>query len=217
MQPLPRCAVSGYNTAKTYVGAVSMRTCLKFAAIFSATLAPALLFSTLSFADAPPAAPDRGVWQKHQYSFVFMGFTSTYSCDGLADKIKVLLTAAGARRDSKSRPGACASGFGRPDKFARAELTFYTLAPSSDATAADGKPVDGTWRSVSFSARKPRELGVGDCELVEQFRSNVLPMFTTRNVVDRTTCVPHQESGSAINLQFESFAAAPGGSHTPPP
>jgi hypothetical protein len=41
-----------------------------------------------------------------------MGFTSTYSCDGLADKIKVLLIAAGARRDSKSRPGACASGFG---------------------------------------------------------------------------------------------------------
>jgi hypothetical protein len=145
-----------------------------------------------------------------------MGFTSTYSCDGLADKIKVLLIAAGARRDSKSRPGACASGFGRPDKFARADLTFYTLAPPADATSSDGKQVDGTWRSVSFSNRSPRELSTGDCELVEQFRSNVLPMFTTRNIADRTTCIPHQESGSAINLQFESFAAAPSGGHAPP-
>jgi hypothetical protein len=196
-----------------------MSTCLKFAAVVGLALAPALLVPTLSFADAPPAAtaPDRGIWQKHQYSFVFMGFTSTYSCDGLADKIKVLLTAAGARRDSKSRPGACASGFGRPDKFARADLTFYTLAPSADATSSDGKQVNGTWRSVSFSNRSPRELSTGDCELVEQFRSNVLPMFTTRNIADHTTCVPHQESGSAINLQFESFAAAPRGAHAPPP
>ena len=194
-----------------------MSTCLKFAAVIRLALVPALLIPTLSFADAPAAAaaPDRGTWQKHQYSFVFMGFTSTYSCDGLADKIKVLLIAAGARRDSKSRPGACASGFGRPDKFARADLTFYTLTPPADGTSTDGKWVDGTWRSVSFSARSPRELGTGDCELVEQFRSNVLPMFTTRNIADRTTCIPHQESGSSINLQFESFAAAPSGAHAP--
>jgi hypothetical protein len=48
---------------------------------------------------------------------------------------------------------------------------------------------------------------------VEQFRSNVLPMFTTRNVENRTTCIPHQESGSVIDLKFESFAAAPKGRH----
>jgi len=195
-----------------------MSACLKFAAIAGLALGPALLIPAQSFADPPPvaAAPERGVWQKHQYSFVFMGFTSTYSCDGLASKIKVLLTAAGARRDSKAQPGACASGFGRPDKFARADLTFYTLAPA-DGTSTDPKPLDGTWRSVSLSARSPRELSTGDCELVEQFRSNVLPMFTTRNVADRTTCVPHQESGSIINLQFESFTMLPGTTHAPPP
>ena len=194
-----------------------MSTCLKFAAIVGLALAPSLLIPALSFADAPPAAaaPERGVWQKHQYSFVFMGFTSTYSCDGLADKLKVLLIAAGARRDSKSRPGACAYGFGRPDQFARADLTFYTLAPLAEAASSDGKQSDGTWRSLSFSNRSPRELRTGDCELVEQFRSNVLSMFSTRNIADRTTCVPHQESGSAINLQFESFAAAPSGARAP--
>ncbi len=44
------------------------------------------------------------MWQKHEYTFAYLGFTSTYSCDGLADKLKILLIASGARKDSKSRP-----------------------------------------------------------------------------------------------------------------
>jgi hypothetical protein len=190
-----------------------MRSRWKSMAIVACIVGPALLISRPSSADDAPARQP-GIWQKHEYSFVFMGFTSTYSCDGLADKIKVLLLAAGARRDSKSYPGACASGFGRPDKFARAELTFYTLASSGPDTS--GKPVDGVWHPVVIADRSPRELTTGDCELVEQFRNNVLPMFTTRNVENHTTCVPHQNSGSLISLRFESFAAAPHGPHAQP-
>jgi hypothetical protein len=37
----------------------------------------------------------------------------------------------------------------------------------------------------------------------------VLPLFTTRNVVSNTTCVPHQESGSIIDLKFDSLTAVP--------
>ena len=188
-----------------------MHSCRKFAAILGCTLVPALLMSMPAFAaEAPSAAHEQGIWQKHEYTFSYMGFTTTYSCDGLADKIKVLLIAAGARRDAKSRSGACANGFGQPDKFARAYLTFYTLAPATTISAADVKPVDAVWRPVSFAYRSPRELGNGDCELIEQFRNNVLPLFTTRNIEDRTTCVPHQESGSSISLRFEALAAAPG-------
>jgi hypothetical protein len=165
----------------------------------------ALLASAAAFAD-DASLRGAGVWQKHEYSFEFMGFTSTYSCDGLADKLKMLLIASGARPDAKARAGACASGFGRPDKFARADLTFYTLAPAGSDTS-DSKPVDGTWIPVTIAPHRPRELDTGDCELVEQFRSNVLGMFTTRNVASRTTCVPHQLSGSTIDLKFESFVA----------
>jgi hypothetical protein len=184
-------------------------------------------------ADAAPtnATHDSGVWQRHQYSFTFMGFTTTYSCDGLADKLQLLLIASGARADAKAQAGACASGFGRPDKFAQADLTFYTLAPTGDASGAPPAgsppaaaptakspaatapaatvPVPATWRAVALAARNPRELATGDCELVEQFRNNVLPMFTTRNVQNQTTCIPHQDSGSVINLKFESLSAVP--------
>jgi len=170
-------------------------------------VASALFLSGVALADDSSSV---GHWESHRYTFQFMGFTTTYSCDGLADKLKVLLRAAGARPDVKSQPGACAAGFGRPDKFARADLTFYTLAPGAPAdAAASAKPVNGIWRSVTFARRSPRELAIGDCELVEQFRDKVLPMFATLNIVSSTTCIPHQESGTIIDLRFDSFAAVP--------
>jgi hypothetical protein len=158
---------------------------------------------------SPGSTPDPGIWQKHEYTFQFMGFTTTYSCDGLADKVKVLLIAAGARADSKSLPGVCSRSYGRPDKFAQANLTFYTLMPAGADLNANAPRASGMWRPVKFAVRSPRELALGDCELIEQFRALVLPMFSTRNIDNNTTCVPHQESGSVINLKFESFAAAP--------
>jgi hypothetical protein len=185
-----------------------MNTRWKLAAIMACSLSPALFAPSASFADQASAG-QMGVWQKHEYSFAFMGFTSTYSCDGLADKLKLLLIAAGARHDVKSSPGACPIGFGRPDKLARANLTFYTLAPGAADADSGAKPVEGVWRTVAFANRSPRELSTGDCELVDQFRSSVLPMFTTRNVDNHTTCIPHQDSGSIINLKFEAFAAPP--------
>jgi hypothetical protein len=166
---------------------------------------------SVAFADdssiAP--APEPGIWQKHEYTFRFLGFTTAYSCDGLADQLKVLLIAAGARADSKSQSGVCASGYGRPDPLPQANLTFYTLVPARAAKSADGPQVAGTWRPVSIAYRMPRQLALGDCELVEQFRTLVLPMFTVRNIDDHTSCVPHQESGSVISLKFETFAGLP--------
>jgi len=166
-------------------------------------------FSMTVLAGEPSTGdPEQGVWLKHEYSFQYFGFTTTYSCDGLASKLKMLLIAAGARADAKTTSDACARGFGVPDKFARARLTFYTLAPAGNAENAS-PPINGLWRSVGFADRSPRELALGDCELVEQFRDKVLPMFTTRNVDSQMTCIPNQLSGSRINLRFEVFAALP--------
>src|SRR6202795_3344304 len=136
---LPRY-VTRYNTSVTEWESI-MNSRWKLVAVIGCVLFSALLISRTGSADEP-SAREPGVWQKHEYSFVFMGFTTTYSCDGLADKIKLLLIAAGARHDAKSWPGACANGFGRPDKFARADLTFYTLAPIGADTPADVNGVD---------------------------------------------------------------------------
>ena len=178
-----------------------------------AAVAGGLPLAALSDDPGAATAPTPAAWQDHKFSFQYLGFTSTYSCDGLADKLRTLLRAAGARSDAKSQPGACASGFGRPDKFARADLTFATLAPLQGNPPPDLKRVNGTWRAVTIASNSPRELRVGDCELVEQFRSQVLPMFTTRNVESKTTCIPNQESGSLIDLKFEVFAPVAANKH----
>jgi hypothetical protein len=190
-----------------------MRVSKYFTIVAGAAWLCGIIAWTPALADDGAAASDAhapGIWQKHKYSFVFMGFTTTYSCDGLASKLKTLLLAAGARSDVKSRPSVC-SAYGRPDKFARADLTFYSLAPANPTDAA-AHPVDGIWKSVALSRNSPRDLALGDCEVVQQFKDLVLPMFTTRNLSNNTTCIPHQLSGSVIDLKFESFTAAP-----PPP
>ena len=56
----------------------------------AATIAALALASGLALADASAAPAQPGTWQKHEYNFAFMGFTSTYSCDGLADKLAVV-------------------------------------------------------------------------------------------------------------------------------
>ena len=169
-----------------------------------AMVALSACWASLAWAQ-PTAAPEGGVWVKRHYNMQYMGFTSTYSCDGLAGKLKLLVKTAGARSDLKASPGACSSGFGSPDKFANASVTFYALVPASAVTPEDaaGAHDQGIWQTVEISARKPRELEPGDCELIEQFRDHVLPMFSPRNVEDRVTCIPNQLSGSSYFLRFE--------------
>lgn len=169
-----------------------------------------LLIGTLLGAAAPgvaaedvPVSPVTAQWQPHEYHFQHMGFTSRYSCDGLADALKRLLLAAGARPDVIVSPGTCASGIGRPDRFASARMVFNVLSPIATTPSDDGA-VQGVWKSVTIDSRTPFGLEMGDCELVEQFRDQVLkPMFPVRGLNDNITCIPHQASGSHFRLQFE--------------
>jgi hypothetical protein len=164
----------------------------------------------VSFAFAAPvawaedAAAVPAVWQKHEYSFVFMGFTSTYSCDGLAGALQRLLLRSGARADAKAYPRPCSRG-DRPQKLAGADLTFYTLAPAGPGV--EGEPAMGTWQPVHFATHDPRDMQDGDCELVEEFSKTLLPMFTTRAVDARMACVPHQSS--FFRLSYEVLAPLP--------
>ena len=160
-------------------------------------------------AESPP--PELGIWAEQTYSFVHLGFTATYSCDGLADKLTYLLRAAGARADIQARALGCGGGFGRPSKFARVDLKFYTLQPPATGQPREAAtvPVPGTWRAVSFSPRSPRDLDHGDCELVEEFRNVLLPKFATRAIADGLHCLPNSISPGDLRFSFESFTALP--------
>lgn len=212
-----------------------------------ATGATAAAASGPAPAAATPVAEakvESGRWRQHDVSFTYSGFTSKYSCDGLAERVKWLLRELGARKDFQVSTYSCADPHGGPTEFPRVRLRFATLEPgagtpeSAAAPAAasyghvigreaprlpppaaggiggtarelSGDPVPGVWQTVRFDRRRPRSLEPGDCELLEQFRDRVLPLFTTRAVVDGVRCIPYQLLGTSLKLEVEVFAPVP--------
>lgn len=177
--------------------------------VVAASLAAGCVLAGIASAEPeapPPGSPagtapaPNGAWQQHKYTFNYMGFTSTYTCDGLEDKLRLLLRLTGAESGYKVR-SSCARGWNRPDRLAMADLTFSSLKPTeSDAIAA------GEWRHVQLSPQHPFDLGRGDCELVEEFRDRILPLFTVRNLVSNVTCIPYQDSGTDYSLSYDVYA-----------
>jgi hypothetical protein len=148
-------------------------------------------------------------WQKHEIEFTYMGFTTRYSCDGLRDKMKLLLKASGARPDLKVTTRACTDLPGRVEPFPRVRMVFHTPGLPDQGATDVGEPVLARWKAVTLSRNQPRDLELGDCELVEQFRDRVLPAFTTRNVVSDIRCIPHQLSGTNFSLAYEVLEGMP--------
>jgi hypothetical protein len=160
----------------------------------------------------PPAV--NGTWQKHEHAFSFTGFTSHYSCVGLETKMKTLLGLVGARPDFRVA-GTCADAPGAPTLIQVVRLSFHTLAPAGApaANAAGAEPGQGEWREVNWGPTAPRELQAGDCELVEQFAQEILPLFTTRDLENHMNCQPRQAQLSGIHLKFSVLGAAPAARH----
>ncbi len=171
-----------------------------------------LLLASLPLA-APAASPDgrevAASWQRHEIEFTYMGFTTRYSCDGLRSKMKLLLKAAGARPDFKVLTRACTEQAGRVEPFPRVRMVFHTAALPKPADTDLGEPVLARWKTVALTRKKPRELELGDCELVEQFRDRVLPAFTTRRLSADIRCIPHQLSGTSFVLGFDVLEGLP--------
>jgi hypothetical protein len=148
-------------------------------------------------------------WHKNEIEFTYMGFTTRYSCDGLRDKMRMLLKVAGARPDYKVTTRACTDLPGRVEQFPRVRMVFYTPVLPGAGAKDLGEPVLARWRTVTLTRDQPRDLELGDCELVEQFRDRVLPAFTTRNVAADIRCIPHQLSGTNFRLSYEVLEGLP--------
>jgi hypothetical protein len=156
------------------------------------------------------------VWTPKELRFTYMGFTSHYSCDGLADKMRTILLQLGARPDLKIRELPCAGGLGRPTEFPGVTVNMNVLKPwdagSANATAT---PVPARWKPMELSTDRDPLKEAGDCELIEQVKAHVLPLFSTRQVDFRSTCVPNQLQLGGTQLKAEVLVPvdqqAPGG------
>jgi hypothetical protein len=165
---------------------------LRQAAVLAAV---ALVTSVAWGADARGAAPPgngtAAVWAPRQLHFVFLGFTVHYSCDGLRDKIRHVLSELGARPDFEVTFAGCSSPLGRPDPFPGVNIKMSVLQPA-DPGDASAQVVGAHWRKVDLHLDKDPVWEASDCELLEQIKQKILPLFSTRNVDFASNCVPHQ-------------------------
>jgi hypothetical protein len=178
----------------------------------SALAVCSLLLSAAVLAQAPPQAspapPAWAVWTPKELRFTYLGFTSHYSCDGLRDKMRVILQQLGARPDMKLREVPCSGEFGRPTPFPGVTVNMNVLTPFDPAkTSATETPLPSHWKSVEISTDRDPLREAGDCELVEQVKSHVLPLFTTRNIEYRSTCIPNQLQVGGTQLKADVLIA----------
>ncbi len=160
---------------------------------------------------APQAAsagngPQTAVWTTRELEFVYQGFTAQYSCDGLSDRLRVVLTKLGAS-NLHLQEGPCSS-LGAPDPFPGVKIKMDVLEPAGDRRAAGATPtVPAHWQTVDLVSRTDSGMTAGDCELIEQIHRRILPLFAARNVQYEATCVPRQSSVGGVRLRAEVLVA----------
>jgi hypothetical protein len=164
------------------------------AAVFSLSLAFEALAQPAAESNPPQSSPTTwAVWTPKELRFIYMGFTSHYSCDGLADKMRSIVLQLGARSDLKLRQTPCSGPLGRPTEFPGVTVKMNVLVPWDAASAnAAVTPVPAHWKLVELSTDRDPLREAGDCELIEQVKAHVLPLFSTRNIDYRSTCIPNQ-------------------------
>ena len=163
---------------------------------FSRLASAAAMMTLLAAMPAMAAAQDSvaAVWVPRQVQFIYQGFTTHYSCDGLRDTIRGMLERLGAH-DLDVQQFGCVRVSG-PSPFPGVRVRMRVLVPASSAEASRdhdaGAPVQAHWKEVTLMPANADISEQGNCELIEQFKETFLPLFTTRHVNYSSSCVPHQ-------------------------
>jgi hypothetical protein len=185
------------------------RPCVPVSAIALALLL-SIIAPVRAEAPADTAPPAWAVWTPKELRFVYMGFTSHYSCDGLRDKMRAILLQLGARPDLTVREVPCSGFAGRPTEFPGVTVSMNVPAPwDASMTNPSATPFPAHWKSVEISTDRDPLREAGDCELVEQVKAHVLPLFNARQVDYRSTCVPNQLQIGGTQLKAEVLIADP--------
>jgi hypothetical protein len=154
------------------------------------------------------------VWKERHVDFVYRGRTARYSCEGLRDKVRAMLMDLGARRDVKIVAVGCEDNYRlRVSQQPSLSIVFSSPAlPDSSSKplrAGDLAATDARFETFTITGDAFRNMGIGDCELVEEFARQILPKLVTRNVRRDIKCVPYQPSGSRFLVHGEILKTLP--------
>jgi hypothetical protein len=157
---------------------------------------------------AQPATTEAAVWTPKEIQFTYMGFTTKYTCDGLKDTIHEMLVQLGARKDDLKVYEICSGDPNRPNPFPGVKIKMSVLkSPVPAELPAGTQIVPAQWKTVKLPYRETGLNAAGQCELLEQFKRSILPLFTTRNVDLQASCVPHQLSPVGTRLTADVLIA----------
>jgi len=178
---------------------------------FRVMMVALLMCSSTWAAPAPDTANgtthELAVWTPLQLNFVYRHFTTEYSCDGLAARMKSLLLKLGARPDLDVRGYGCTRLSG-PDPLAGVKIRMNVLE------AAGPRPGLGAhWKRVDVLADRNTMEAAADCELIEQVAQKILPLFTVRNVDYSATCQARSPLPGSTRLKADVLVA----DQQPPP
>jgi hypothetical protein len=194
--------------------AIGVRNCVRLAVLRVAAvlaLAAGLGASAAEASDtaAVPAlsvAPPAAHWVERKLDYTYMGFTDKFSCDGLRDTVREVLLALGARKqDLKIQSRGC-TRFNGVEPFPGVAATFSVLVPATPdeiGKVGDTSSQPTQWHSVDLVQLTRTGIESVPCELLEQLKNKALPLFTTRNLKFRATCVPHQQSLGDIDFSVD--------------
>lgn len=168
-------------------------------AVIAVGCGPTVWAATVADPDAQLAG-----WTPKELRFAYQGFTTRYSCDGLRDKVRSALLDLGARKDLTVQETACSARSGGPDRFPGVTIRMQVLTPlSANAAAPDAAAVAAHWKTVDLRLDRDAVSDSGNCELLEQIKQSILPLFSTRNIEYSSTCVPHQLSAGGTRLRVD--------------
>jgi hypothetical protein len=152
----------------------------------------------------PPVAGNLtpAVWKEQHVEFVYMGRTSWYSCDGLRNKVRAMLLDLGARRDLQIVPLGCGD-YGRArvrSSALRLKIVFSSPA-LPDAAAkplheGDLAATNARFEEFTITSDAFRNMGIGDCELVQEFSHQLLTKLAARDVRQDIRCDPDSVGGN---------------------
>lgn len=173
---------------------------------FSVKLAVLLALCPAALLAESSAEEVTAVWKAQQVNFEYRGYSTTYSCRSLQDKLEIILRTVGARENVRLQSYVCdeMAGIARfqismqsPVVASEENIRELTTHDSKDELVArvngeqlpsanDLERFPAVWKEVSFARNRYMRLERGDCELVQQLRRQILPRMSVRIVTDKT-------------------------------
>jgi hypothetical protein len=180
----------------------------------STGLAAAVFALTCASAAVPGFAADStdtengvvaSIWQHHKVTFPYLGLTSKYNCNSLADTVRGILVHLGARNDALVWASGCGPGSSVPGSRAFIATDFYTLAPAADSDSSGTVPAH--WTAKHLDPKHPYFMNDGSCELIDQMKDLITQNFAIQDLKYRTDCFPHEINRDGFSVKGMALTA----------